>query len=286
MNCEQFEQLAPQIAHNELRDGKAMQDVTNHAAECGACEAILVEARELAGLVASLAAQDKLLEVPARMESSLRAAFVRKHTADARSRKNVFVGATFRVCVATSKSAISTAFSECRFVATKRLTAFYEKHKLWKSRLSHRLFRWAAVSLVAAAIILAVVLLPRILNRKPEVDRAAATPAQSASPAVSGTKIVQAPTAVERVPQKRLATAHKPKKNLAEPETTLTGFLALPYADDLSTIEYGAIVRLQMSRSDLAWLGLPVPISDTGEKVVADLFVNGSGTPEAIRLVR
>ena len=86
--------------------------------------------------------------------------------------------------------------------------------------------------------------------------------------------------------QKRLAAEHKPKKNLAEPETTLTGFLALPYADDLSTIEYGAIVRMQMSRADLAWLGLPVPISDTGEKVVADLFVNGSGTPEAIRLVR
>jgi hypothetical protein len=240
MNCEQFEELAPQIAHNELRDGELLRTAMNHAAQCGACDAILTEARELAFAVTSLAARDKLMEVPARMESTLRAAFVRERAADKRSRKNVFVGA----------------------------------------------FRWAAVSLVAAAVILAVILLPRILNRKPDANRAAVTPTQAASPAVRDTKIAPASSTVAPVVQKHLAAARNPKKNLAEPETTLTGFLALPYADDLSTIEYGAIVRLQMSRADLAWLGLPVPISDTGEKVTADLFVNGSGTPEAIRLVR
>jgi hypothetical protein len=241
MNCEEFEQLAPQIAHNELRDGELLRTAMNHAAQCGGCDAILMEARELALAVTSLTAQDKSLEVPARMESTLRAAFVREHAADTRSRKNVFVGATFR---------------------------------------------WAAVSLVAAAIILAVIFLPRFVNSKSETNRAAVTPTQSASPAVVETKIVPAPSTVAPVVQKRFVAAHKPKKNFVEPETTLTGFLALPYADDLSTIEYGAIVRLQMSRADLAWLGLPVPISDNGEKVVADLFVNGSGTPEAIRLVR
>jgi hypothetical protein len=244
MNCEQFEQLAPQIAHNELRDGKVLQDAANHAAQCGACDAILVEAQELAGVVASLAAQDKLMAVPARMESRLRAEFVREragHRPAPTRPGRVVVGATFR---------------------------------------------WAAVSLAAAAIILAIIFLPRLLNRKSETDRAAITPARSTSRAAADTKIAQAPTAIKPVVQKHLAATHKPKKNLTEPETTLTGFLALPYADDLSTIEYGAIVRLQMSRADLAWLGLPVSISDNGEKVVADLFVNGSGTPEAIRLVR
>jgi hypothetical protein len=239
MNCEQFEQLAQQIAHNELRDGELLRTAMNHAAQCAACDAIFVESRELAAAVAELAAQDKLIEVPARMESMLRAAFVREHAADTRSRKNVFVGA----------------------------------------------FKWATVSLVAAAIILAV-FLPRLVNRKSETNRTAVTPTQSASPAVAETKIAPAPSTVAPVVRKHLAAARKPKKNLAESETTLTGFLALPYADDLSTIEYGAIVRLQMSRADLAWLGLPVPISDNGEKVIADLFVNGSGTPEAIRLVR
>jgi hypothetical protein len=241
MNCEQFEQLAPQIARNELRDAKIQQNAASHAAQCSACDAVLVEARELVSAVASLAAHDKLLAVPAQMESSLRAAFAREHAADKRLRKNVFAGGTFR---------------------------------------------WAAASLAAAAIFLAAVFLPRMPNRKPEMNRAALTPTQTAPAAARNTKIVAAPTTIPPVTQKYFLAAHKPKKTYAEPETTLTGFLALPYADDLSTIEYGAIVRLQMSRADLAWLGLPVPISDSGEKVVADLFVNGSGTPEAIRLVR
>ncbi len=87
MNCEQFEELAPQIAHNELRDAELLRDAVNHAAHCGTCDAILVEARELAFAVVSLATRDKLLEVPAQMESKLRAAFAREHAADTRAEK-------------------------------------------------------------------------------------------------------------------------------------------------------------------------------------------------------
>ncbi len=47
-------------------------------------------------------------------------------------------------------------------------------------------------SLVAAAIILAVILLPRMFNRKSETNRAAITPAQSISPVATGTKTVLA----------------------------------------------------------------------------------------------
>ena len=242
MICQQFEQLAPHIAHNELRDAKLLQDAINHAASCAGCDAILVEARELAASVAALAAHDKALDSAAHLEFTLRAAFAREHAAVAPSpvagRRNAFV-------------------------------------------------RWAALSLAAAAaIILGVLLLPRVINRGPGINRAANTPSQISVPVVTPAKVPPSASTVTPVAPKRLVAVHKPKKNLTEPETSLTGFLALPYADDLSTIEYGAIVRLQMSRADLAWYGLPVPISETGEKIVADLFVNGSGTPEAIRLVR
>ena len=248
MICQQFEQLAPQIAHNELRDAKLLQDAINHAASCAACDATLVEARELAASVASLAAHDQALDSAAHLEFTLRVAFAREMQraghrpapTNAIRLSPVFVGATFR---------------------------------------------WASLSLAAAAIILAVVFLPRSLNHTSETNRAAA-PAQSSSPAITSAKTVPTAPTVAPVIQKRLSGPHKPKKNSDEPETTLTGFLALPYADDLSTIQYGAIVRLQLSRADLAWYGLPVPISDSGQKITADLFVNGSGTPEAIRLVR
>jgi hypothetical protein len=242
MNCEKFEQLAPQIAHSELRDATLLQDALNHAAKCGACDAILVEARELAAMVGDLAARDKAMDSAGHLEFRLRAAFAHDHSANA---------------------AVGAGLSPARFG-----------------------FHWQVFSLAGAAIIFAILLVPSIVGHKSEPDRASLTPAQITAPAVAPTRIVAPAQIVAPAAQEHLTASRKPKKNLAESEPTLTGFLALPYADDLSTIEYGAIVRMQMSRADLAWLGLPVPISDTGEKVIADLFVNGSGTPEAIRLVR
>lgn len=242
MNCEQFEQLAPQIARNELRDGELLRRATNHAAYCGACGAILIGAREIAESVAALAAQDKAGDSAGHLEFRLRAAFAREHAA------NAAVGAVLR-----------------------------------PARVA---FNWHVFSLAGAAIMFAILLVPSIVGHKTETDRASLTPTQITAPVVAPTKIVAPTQTVAAATQKHLTLSHRAKRNTAEPEKTLTGFLALPYADDLSTIEYGAIVRLQMSRADLAWLGLPVPISDTGEKVTADLFVNGSGTPEAIRLVR
>jgi len=248
MICQQFEQLVHQIAREELRDAKLVQDAHGHAAICAACNAHLIEAREFAASVTALAAHDKSVEAPAHLESTLRAAFIREHSADAPSR---VVG-------------VRRGGRPARFAT----------------------WTWAALWRAAAAIILAVIFLPRMIHHDSSPEIAKQTPANSSLPAVNAAKPtpVVAPAPAES--PKHLNAMHKPKKHLAEPEKTLTGFLALPYADDLSTVEYGAIVRMQMSRADLAWLGLPVPVSDSGQKIVADLFVTGSGTPEAIRLVR
>jgi hypothetical protein len=258
MICQQFEQLAPQMARNELRDARLLQDATNHAASCAKCDAILVEEREVAASVAALAAHDKAVDSAGHLEFTLRAAFAREHAANAIP--NFGSGREFE------RAGHRPAPTTRAFAATS--------------------FRWYGFSLAGAAIVLAILLVPRIVGHKTELNRVAVTPAQVSSPAFAETKIAPPMETVAAPTQNHLVAVHKPKKNLAEPEKTLTGFLALPYADDLSTIEYGAIVRLQMSRSDLAWYGLPVPISDTGQKITADLFVNGSGTPEAIRLVR
>jgi hypothetical protein len=253
MICQQFEQLAPQIARNELRDAKLLQDAINHAASCVDCDAVLVDAREVADSVGSLAAHDKTLESAAHLEFTLQAAFAREHAANAASEENAFLGAGSR---------------SGRFAS----------------------FGWHAFSLAGAAIMVAILLFPRVVSRSSETNRAAVRLTQSSLPALTATptSVKTEPTTpvVAAVTQKRLTASQRPKKNSYEPEKTLTGFLALPYADDLSTIQYGAIVRLQLSRADLAWYGFPVPISDSGKKITADIFVNGSGTPEAIRLVR
>ncbi len=64
-----------------------------------------------------------------------------------------------------------------------------------------------------------------------------------------------------------------------------TSFTPLPYADDPSAIEDGAVVRVVMSRATLASFGLPVAAMEGDGPVRADLIVSADGTPQAIRLV-
>jgi hypothetical protein len=62
-------------------------------------------------------------------------------------------------------------------------------------------------------------------------------------------------------------------------------FISLPYADDPAAVQEDAVVRVVLSPSALASLGLPVALIDGGQSVSADLRVSDDGTPQAIRLV-
>ena len=63
------------------------------------------------------------------------------------------------------------------------------------------------------------------------------------------------------------------------------GFVALPYADDAASTEGSAVVRVALSQSALASLGVPVVDATDTNELPADLIVSADGTPQAIRLV-
>jgi len=62
-------------------------------------------------------------------------------------------------------------------------------------------------------------------------------------------------------------------------------FVPLPYSDGLSDGDSGTVVRVDLPRSSLASMGIPVSGLAAGDRVVADLVVSEDGTPQAIRLV-
>jgi len=64
-----------------------------------------------------------------------------------------------------------------------------------------------------------------------------------------------------------------------------TAFVSLPYADDPTSLEGGAVVRVVMPRSALASLGLPMSGAVGTDAIPAELIVSADGTPQAIRLV-
>jgi hypothetical protein len=64
-----------------------------------------------------------------------------------------------------------------------------------------------------------------------------------------------------------------------------TSFVSLPYAADPATLEQGTVVRVVLSRSALASLGLPVTDVGAAGQVPADIVLSEDGAPQAIRLV-
>jgi hypothetical protein len=268
MNCQLFEELASQIAHQELRDAELLHDANNHAASCAACNALLNEAREVAASLAALAAHDKSLQSAAHLESSLRAAFLREHSVVVGARPFTLSPREGRPARATN-TARSNVYVGATFLPRDISTG-----------------RWAALSLLAAAITLAAIFLPRVFNRKPTTDYVTVTPSQAPSNSQT-TKVAPETPKAAAFAQKRVPALHPaPKKPAATPDETLTGFVMLPYADDPSTIRSGSIMRVSIPRSSLGWFGFSVVSSNPKDRVVADFLMNQSGTPEAIRLVQ
>jgi hypothetical protein len=64
-----------------------------------------------------------------------------------------------------------------------------------------------------------------------------------------------------------------------------TEFISLPYATDPATLEGGTVVRVELSRSVLASMGMPVADASATDRIPADIMLSEDGAPQAIRLV-
>jgi hypothetical protein len=65
-----------------------------------------------------------------------------------------------------------------------------------------------------------------------------------------------------------------------------TDFIPLRYGDDQKPMESGEVIRVQMPRSALITLGLPVNVVRADEQIMADLLIGEDGLARAIRFVR
>jgi hypothetical protein len=95
--------------------------------------------------------------------------------------------------------------------------------------------------------------------------------------------------AVETGVTQEAATAQVSPVEVAENRSSdtqaATAFVSLPYATDPATLNDGAVVRVLLSRSALASMGLPVADVASTERVAADIVLSEDGAPQAIRLV-
>jgi hypothetical protein len=117
----------------------------------------------------------------------------------------------------------------------------------------------------------------------PQAAGPGSTTAEKASAAVAGGLVAQSHQ--EPQLQANASSTTGSAANSAEDAEFAEDFTPLPYADDPSMQEGGAVVRVILSRSALESFGVVVSDVGSSERVPADLVVSADGTPEAIRLV-
>jgi hypothetical protein len=248
MNCKEFEQ----IVHDVARGNGVVppwQSGLAHAQDCARCAALLEEARALHATLRGLAANDSQRMAPGYLEMSLRHSF----------RRNRIV------------------------VAHRR-----------------RFRSWAATGgvLAAAAVVLLAVILSlrhgvtapvRVANQDSQASGAVTPPAVKPAAPVESTPASGARAAKAVAIARTHAGARRQKAPASDVDWVAewaTEFVPLPDADDLVPLESGTIVRLTMPRSALASLGLPVSADQANTQIAADLLVDQTGIPRAIRLLR
>lgn len=164
-------------------------------------------------------------------------------------------------------------------------TALTEAFRRQKAASSRRKLTWQIASLsVAAALFLALGVSLRYRSAPKFGGSRSQKSVVSTDQSQPGQVLKSTPPQVAAEPDAR-APQEQAAKDESNDSEYGAAFTPLPYADDPSALDGGTVVRVVLSQSALASLGVPVANVDDTNGVSADLVVSEDGTPQAIRLV-
>jgi len=270
MSCQDFKRVVEELADGRLMDAAARDAGLGHAAVCVACAARLMEARGIgAGL--RVAARAETEEAPARVRESLLAAFAERHGGVLEERKREEALPANVVALPSRRAA------------------------RW----------WFAAAAAAAVILLSLTLssLVRVSTDGPrpkpqELSQAQPLPTQAPAEAkvekpgilVGGDVARQGSSkkAAARTPRAARSFKHEARAESAAAVAQTNGneYFPLTYLAGATAMESGTVVRVELSRTALISLGVPVQPDRPEETLKADVVLGDDGVARAIRLVR
>lgn len=253
MNCQVFEKVVIPLAHNQSIDADMREHGLLHAETCAYCALRLNEERMLIAGIHAAAAEIRLHNAPAHLETKL-----------------------------------LTAFREQKSVVAPVAILLPREKRLWAGRQ----FQAIAAGILLLISAIAALWLQQSLAKHQPLESATLPPPQVAPepqvPVPAPVSIVTAQPIVHRGtgprPQKRLH--HQAPENPVTEAETVTEFFPLSERDDLESLESGQIVRVELSGSALLAAGLPVDPAIVNEPVKADVLLGHDGQALAIRFVR
>lgn len=149
-----------------------------------------------------------------------------------------------------------------------RLTAAFRRESQ-----KRKLFRWIPVIAATAAAAAVLTTLVRVPSAPPPPT---AITYQIAPPEITVATAVAAP------PRRRAIKRPRP----APLNEIATAFFTLPEARDLPPAEAATVVRVQLPRSTMRLVGLPVNEERADERIRADMVLGQDGIARAIRFVQ
>ncbi|HEY2109519.1 MAG TPA: hypothetical protein VGH17_06420 [Candidatus Acidoferrales bacterium] len=173
-------------------------------------------------------------------------------------------------------------------------TALLQEFRRVKRKSAQNQMQWRIVVIGVAAALFLVLGLSLQRHYAPPRGLGGAAEANMAKNAADSSTSVGAPaqntiqhSTDQPSSESKLATPQVGAKVSNESDETelAENFTPLPYADDPSMMEGGSVVRVILSRSALASLGMPLSGAENREQIPADLVVSADGTPEAIRFI-
>jgi hypothetical protein len=261
MNCQDFEKIVVDLASDSLMDAISRKNGLAHSLACRHCAARLADERVLGAGLRAFGESTAGERAPAGLKQSLLEAFDRRHAA---APSPVVVQMPAR---------------------------------------TRNLARWTLAAAAAIAALLAVTAIYRwylpspVLKQETVKTQDAPNPAVRDEPEAAKLPVKDDRALEENVDGRSSRQSNPrraPRRNRTPDRVVVaensagqnSGYIPLTYLADAGSVESGFVVRVEVPRSTLIAMGLPMNVERSSEKVKADVLLGDNGVALGIRLVQ
>jgi hypothetical protein len=277
MNCQTFEPTVNDLARGRMMEASAREDALAHAEECARCSVRLAAERSLNQGLRAYASSVEGMSAPAQLETKLRAAFRQRQSAITDAPASAKAAGGGRLWTVWATAAAAAILTVCAIQAfrlrevTAPLLQANDSMSLSAIKTSRPAPTKATLANVAA-------------SPDEAVDVKDERLAQASGP--KGAAVQQAVAVRYVAASSRGSRQSRPAPKSKAALEIVTEFMPLTYGAALSPSEGGQLVRVELPRSALASLGLPMNEEQSNERVKADVLLGHDGLARAIRFVR
>jgi hypothetical protein len=277
MNCQEFERAINDLAREPLMEATQRVNGLAHAEACARCAARLASEQSLTMGLRSLATSMQQAQAPERVETALLAAFrERDKVIQLRPTAQPLTRAGRPYGRWATSIAAGLALLFAAFAATRLQQPPTQPQTVASARRSEpvKLARWPSAEAVS--------------RTQPEPQSAASMLPRGPQPSFQRVSN-RTRNSMNLIERDGGLVKNEPGVNTAQNALAgdiATDFIPLTYGGDLSALDSGRVVRVELPRTAMARFGLPVNAEHAAEPVKADVLLGDDGMAQAIRFIR